>query len=119
MGWQGRKRGRGRGWGGRGWKGEGVWRGPESDLPRGPHWLSSGLPVMHIMYILPVMLLCYYYQCWYSHFVKVDNYKVIRRFPDSHFPGQTFPGQDVSRTGRFSGTVFAKTLSVISVIVLR
>jgi len=24
-------------------EGEGMWRGPESGLPRGPHWLSAGL----------------------------------------------------------------------------
>jgi len=44
MGWEGRKR-RG-GWEGRGreGKGERMWRGPESCLPRGPCWLSAGLP---------------------------------------------------------------------------
>ena len=38
------KKGRvgGRGKGGEG-KGERMWRGPESDLPRGPCWLSAGL----------------------------------------------------------------------------
>ena len=37
---------RGRGWGGRGKEGrggEGMWRGPESGLPRGPRWLLAGL----------------------------------------------------------------------------
>jgi len=24
-------------------EGEGMWRGPESGLPRGPHWLSADL----------------------------------------------------------------------------
>ena len=36
---EGRRR---RGEGGEG-KGEGIWRGPESDLPRGPRWLSASL----------------------------------------------------------------------------
>jgi len=49
-------RGGGRGWGGRGGgregregegKGDGMWRGPESGLPRGPRWLSAGLLVTH------------------------------------------------------------------------
>ena len=41
MGWEGRKRRRGAG-GGEG-KWEGMCRGLESGLPRGPHWLSAGL----------------------------------------------------------------------------
>ena len=41
MGWEGRKR-RG-GWEGGEGKGERMWRGPESSLPRGPCWLSAGL----------------------------------------------------------------------------
>ena len=52
--------------------------------------------------------------CTYS---KCCSHVVIRRFPDSHFPGQMFPGQDDyrtddSRSRRFLGTIFAKTLSV-------
>jgi len=43
---QGRKKraggGEGEKVGGEG-EGEGMWRGPESGLPRGPHWLSVGL----------------------------------------------------------------------------
>ena len=31
---------------------------------------------------------------------------LYRRFPDNHFPGQTFPGQDVSRTRRFPDNHF-------------
>ena len=50
MGGKGRKEkeGRvgGRGKGGEG-KGERMWRGPESGLPRGPCWLSAGLGVRH------------------------------------------------------------------------
>ena len=34
----------GRGKGGEG-KGEKMWRDPESGLPRGPCWLSAGLPL--------------------------------------------------------------------------
>jgi len=30
---------------GREGKGEGMWRGAESGLPRGPRWLSAGLPI--------------------------------------------------------------------------
>ena len=39
---EGRVGGRGKGKGGEG-KGERMWRGPESGLPRGPCWLSTGL----------------------------------------------------------------------------
>ena len=39
---EGRVGGRGKGKGGEG-KGERMWRGPESGLPRGPCWLSAGL----------------------------------------------------------------------------
>ena len=46
MGWEGRKGGKGgsegEGEGGEG-KGDMMWRGPESGLPRGPCWLSAGL----------------------------------------------------------------------------
>ena len=48
MGWEGRKEkegrvgGRGKGKGGEG-KGERMWSGPESGLPRGPCWLSARL----------------------------------------------------------------------------
>jgi len=31
---------------------------------------------------------------------------LYRRFPDNHFPGQTFSGQDVSRTSRFPDNTF-------------
>jgi len=31
---------------------------------------------------------------------------LYRRFPDNHFPGQTFSGQDVSRTRRFPYKTF-------------
>ena len=41
---EGRVGGRGKGKGGEG-KGERMWRGPESGLPRGPCWLSAGLQV--------------------------------------------------------------------------
>ena len=51
--------GRGGGWDGRegkggedereGGKGERMWRGPESSLPRGPCWLSAGLMMMMMM----------------------------------------------------------------------
>ena len=30
--------------------GERMWRGPESSLPRGPCWLSAGLPVSVLMH---------------------------------------------------------------------
>ena len=39
---EGRVGGRGKGKGGEG-KGERMWRGPESGLPRDPCWLSAGL----------------------------------------------------------------------------
>ena len=39
---EGRVGGRRKGKGGEG-KGERMWRGPESGLPRGPCWLSAGL----------------------------------------------------------------------------
>ena len=38
---------------------------------------------------------------WRRHAVTL-----YRRFPDNHFPGQTFPGQDVSRTSRFPDKTF-------------
>ena len=55
MGWEGRKRRGGEG-GGRRSEGErvgregerereGIWRGAESGLPRGLHWLSAGLSI--------------------------------------------------------------------------
>jgi len=44
---EGRVGGRGKGKGGEG-KGERMWRGPESGLPRGPCWLSAGLPTIHV-----------------------------------------------------------------------
>ena len=40
---EGRVGGRGKAKGGEK-KGEKMWRGPESGLPRGPCWLSAGLP---------------------------------------------------------------------------
>ena len=40
---EGRMGGRGKRKGGEG-KGDRMWRGPESGLPRGPCWLSAGLP---------------------------------------------------------------------------
>ena len=53
-GWEGRKEkegrmeGRGKGKGGEG-KGERMWRGPESGLPRGPCWLSAGLGINDLL----------------------------------------------------------------------
>jgi len=32
--------------------------------------------------------------------------KETRRFPDNHFPGQTFPEQDVSQTSRFPDKLY-------------
>ena len=52
--------GRGRGWRGRGkgkggeGKGEGIWRGPETGMPRGPHWLSAGLQLYLFATSLPL-----------------------------------------------------------------
>ena len=40
--------GKGKGKEGEG-KDEGKWRGPKSGLPRGPRWLSAGLPLSFIM----------------------------------------------------------------------
>ena len=42
------------------------------------------------------------YNCSLEAVISLSNdVELYRRFPDSHFPGQTFPGQDVSRTRRF------------------
>jgi len=30
-------------------KGDRMWRGPESGLPRGPCWLSAGLVILHLL----------------------------------------------------------------------
>ena len=40
----------GEGEGGEG-KGERMWRGPESGLPRGPCWLSAGLSILKLLNI--------------------------------------------------------------------
>ena len=39
---------------------EGMWRGPESGLPRGPRWLSAGLGTAHPSTAsLPITVLLY------------------------------------------------------------
>ena len=53
MGWEGRKMRGGWEGGGRGREGKGdrMWRGPESGLPRGPCWLSAGLSEITLVYL--------------------------------------------------------------------
>jgi len=49
-----------------------------------------------------------------SSILKLSRFDVIvclcferfRCFPDNHFPGQTFPGQDISQTSRFPDKTF-------------
>jgi len=40
---------------------EGMWRGPESGLPRGPCWLSAGLAKTNSVGLLHLLLLILYF----------------------------------------------------------
>jgi len=46
---------------GREGKREGMWRGPESGLPRGPCWLSAGLAKTNSVGLLHLLLLILYF----------------------------------------------------------
>ena len=78
---EGRVGGRGKGKGGEG-KGERMWRGPESGLPRGPCWLSAGLLKRHTMQLMALVGWSRWTDrvaAWYKH--RDTNIKFLEAIP--------------------------------------